>query len=395
MLSSRFNMKESITTFGLTSQQMRILFSLEYYITKQDAEGTEKFLDMINPFSGDHSKKKLWVKEFDQKICGFMKEANLNKTADCSLIYDHRDLQKVILNEYDNSDRGLWKYMVMLECILFTPYYPMCEGDDKKKKYKGLSLDEDIKKASVNTVASWLDITPNEVKLLKEAYESGVKKLTGYWNKIFFGIGAGVVAALLAVITCGGSIAALFAASGLYGAAAVSSGLAALGGGAIAAGGFGMAGGMAVLIGGGVLLGAGAGTSVSMALAETNPKGIMNECAKMYVVLKEIVLGLQHDTMQAQQIISGILDKMAVLNKEIVDLKIHIEENKAKIKTLAENIDYLEKNLDKGEEVGWLIKQNDELKKQNKEYKEKIKNLEESIEYLKKLTDLYKSGMIK
>lgn len=389
-------MNESITTFGLTFQQMRILFSLEYYIAKQDAEGTERILDILNPFSGDHSNKELWVKEYDKKICGFMNnDSSSDDTSDCSLFYTSRELQMAILNESDNTDRGIWKYLIMLECILFTPYYPLSEVETEKKKYKGLSLDEGIKEASVNTIASWLGVTPKEVKLLKETYESGVKKMTGYWNKIFLGIGAGVVAGLLAVVTCGGSIAALFAASGLYGAAAVSSGLAALGGGAIAAGGFGMVGGMAVLIGGGVLLGTGAGASVSIAIAETNPSGVMNECAKMYVVLKEIVLGIQHDTMQAQQIISGILDKMATLNKDIVDLKIQSENNKAKIKILEKNIESLEKNLDKIEESKRLKKQNEELEKQNKEYKKKIKNLEESIEYLKKLIDLYKSGMIK
>lgn len=339
------SMNESITSFGLTFQQMRILFSLEYYITKQDAEGTERFLDMINPFAGDHANKKEWLKSYDEEIRRFMKTTHPTESENCTLIKNTKELREAIIREENNSDREIWKYLVILECILFTPYFPMSEKDTKDKTYKGLSLDEDIRKSSVNTVAGWMDIAPDKVKLLKEAYESGVKKLTGYWNKVLIGIGAGVVAALLAVVTCGGSIAAMFAASGLYGAAAVSSGLAALGGGAIAAGGFGMAGGMAVLIGGGLLLGTGAGAAVSIGLAETNPNGVMNECAKMYVVLKEIILGMQNDTKQAQEILAGIVDKISALKKEIVELQIQQEKNKEKIKNLEKSIDYLEKFL--------------------------------------------------
>ncbi|MDE6562500.1 MAG: hypothetical protein K2K75_14045 [Muribaculaceae bacterium] len=338
-------MNESITTFGLTFQQMRILFSLEYYITRKDADAEEKFIDKINFLAADHANKKLWLGNFEKEIINFMKETNSNEANECSLIKDTAELREAILKEERNSDRDIWKYLVILECILFNPYFPMTEEDIKNKTYKGLSLDDDIKHESVNTIASWLDINHDQVKALREAYESGIKKMTGYWNKVFIGIGAGVVAALLAVVTCGGSIAALFAASGLYGAAAVSSGLAALGGGAIAAGGFGMAGGMAVLIGGGVLLGTGAGASVSMALAETNPSGVMNECAKMYVVLKEIILGIQNDTLEAQQILSGVVDKVASLKKEIVELRIQQAKNKEKIKNLEKSIEYLEKFL--------------------------------------------------
>lgn len=207
-------------------------------------------------------------------------------------------------------------------------------------------MGDDSRKEALGNIAAWLGIEQGEMKRMMDAYENSVKKLTGYWNKVFIGIGAGVVAALLAVFTCGGSIATLFGASGLHGAAAISSGLAALGGGAIAAGGMGVAGGMAVLIGGGVLLGTGTGASVSMLLASTNPSAVMNECAKMFVVLKEIVLGMQHDTKRAQEILAGIIDKVASLKKEVSSLKAEQEKDKTKIKNLEKSIKYLEKFLE-------------------------------------------------
>lgn len=367
-------MNNSITTFGLTFQQMRILFSLEYYITKRDTEGTEKLFDKFNLFVADHENKKLWLDEYSKEIQLFMKNTDSNEEKDCKLIKSSQELREAILVEEKTADRETWKYLMILECLLFTPYYPMSEKDAENKTYKGLTLDDEIKGDSINTIASWLDISSSEVKKLKETYESGIKNLTGFYNKLFIGIGAGVVAALLAVVTCGGSIAALFAASGLYGAAAVSSGLAALGGGAIAAGGLGMAGGMAVLIGGGVLLGSGAGAAVSITLAETNPGGVMNECAKMYVVLKEIVLGMQHDTKEAQEILSGVVDKLAALKKEVVDLKLQQEKIKEIIRSLEKHMKSLE----------------EKLLAQQKEYKEKIKNLEKSIEYLETLLSMFK-----
>ncbi len=371
-------MDNSITTFGLTFQQMRILFSLEYFITKQDTDGTEKFfdkyIDKYNWFKADHKNKKLWLEEYSREINLFMKDSNPSEVLDNYLIKSSHELREAILLEEKTADRETWKYLIILECLLFAPYYPMSDKDAKEKTYKGLTLDDEIKDDSINTISSWLDISSSEVKKLKEAYELGIKSLTGFYNKLFIGMGAGVVAALLAVVTCGGSIAALFAASGLYGAAAVSSGLAALGGGAIAAGGFGMAGGMAVLIGGGVLLGSGAGATVSITLAETNPGGVMNECAKMYVVLKEIVLGMQHDTQEAQEILSGIVDKIATLKKEIVELKLQQE----KIKEIIKNLENQMENLE------------EKLLAQQKEYKEKIKNLEKSIEFLEKLLSILK-----
>lgn len=326
---------------------MRILFSLEYYMAKLDSEQDEKFLEIVNPFSGDHKQKEVWLRQFNHEITAFMR-AEVPDGSCAGIITDKTYLRTAITEEEQKSESETWKYLVLLECMVFAPYYPMSEEDSEKKVFKGLSMGDDVRKESLTNICAWLGIEQKELKAMQETYASAVKKLTGYWNKVFIGIGAGVVAALLAVWTLGGSIAALFAAEGLYGAAALSSGLAALGGGAIAAGGMGVAGGMAVLIGGGVLLGTGAGASVSMLLASTNPSAVMNECAKMFVVLKEIVLGMQHDTKRAQEILSGIIDKVSALKKEVADLKVKQNENNSRIKNLEKSIEYLEKFLEMG-----------------------------------------------
>ena len=335
-------MNSSINLFGLTTNQMRILFSLEYYIAKQDAEREETLWEILNPFAPLNSEKEKWVKNFKSNISNFMVAQGAEENA---LITDSSALMSAILEESKQSETSTWKYLILLECLTFSPYYPFTDKDIKDKTYKGLTLNDDCRKDSISTIAAWLDIKPEMVKNMMKTYEDSVKRLTGYWSKVFISIGAVVVATLCLIIPAIGPIATIFATAGLYGAAAVSAGLAALGGGAIAAGGFGMAGGIAVIIGGGVLLGTGAGASIGMMIASTTPSAVMNDCAKMYVILKEIVLGMQHDTQRAQEIISGIIDKIAMLKKEVADLKIQQKKNEEQIKNLEKSIEYLEKFL--------------------------------------------------
>lgn len=340
--TKRNKMNESINLFGLTANQMRILFSLEYYMAKFDSEQDAELLEIVNPFSANHEEKAKWAEQFRIRTSGFMKAQGGD---DMFVITNKSALRLAIMEEDEKSETSTWKYLIMLECMVFSPYYPLTEEDVKEKTYKGLYMGDSSRNKALSVIAAWLDIDQSVVTKMMDSYKSSIKKLTGYWNNLFIGIGAGVVVALLLLIPFGGPIAAFFAAPGLYGAAAISSGLAALGGGAIAAGGFGVAGGMAVLIGGGVLLGTGAGASVSMALASASPSSVMNECAKMYVVLKEIVLGMQHDTKRAQDIIAGIMDKVAMLKKEVENLKAQMKEDKEKIKNLEKSIEYLEKFL--------------------------------------------------
>lgn len=337
-------MKEMLTAFGLTATQMRILFSIECYMVARDANEKETLKDKINPLAGDHEMKKVWCREFTEKLNLFMKEETKDSES-CEpyeILTDANQIIKEISKESNRVDTNIWKYLILLECSLFTPYFPLSENKEENKKYKGLALNEDCRNDILKTVSRWLGVDYTFVDDVQKCYAQTVKKMNGYWSKVMIGVGAGVVAALLTIATAGGSIAALFAASGLYGAAAVSSGLAALGGGAIAAGGLGIAGGMAVLVGGGILLGSGAGASVSMALASTNPEGIMAEVAKLYVVMKEIILGIMQDTQRAQEIIGTVIEKIAELKKEITRLKLQQQENEKKIKNLEKSISYFE-----------------------------------------------------
>ena len=66
----------------------------------------------------------------------------------------------------------------------------------------------------------------------------------------------------------------------------------------------------------------------------------------MEVVLKEIILGVQHDTKMMQEIITNLSENMEEMRKEVIRLKMENEKNKDKIKNLEESIEYLKKAID-------------------------------------------------
>lgn len=345
-------MDKMLSIFGLTNTQAKILFSLEGYMCTYDAEKSKSDLDSVHFFK-DKAQKKVssklsWCKEYYTSITNFLIEkTDMDGTQVPSLCYTPAQICTAITLESKKSENEIWKYLILLECTLFQPYFPLNENEDKDKikSLKGLQIEDSTRKEILEKIAKWLDIDYNFVKQIQNSFEKTVKTMNGYWKKVFIGVGAGIVASVLAIATWGGSIAAMFAASGLYGAAAISSGLAALGGGAIAAGGFGMAGGIAVLVGGAALIGTGAGGTISMMVASTNPEGVMMEAAKLYVVLKEIIIGLDHDTKRALEVIEGVVDKISDYKKEIARLKAEAEENKKQITNLEKSIKYLESFL--------------------------------------------------
>ncbi len=336
-------MNQSLATFGLTKEQLQILFSLECHMVNKDRYVKERFVDHINPLVADNSKKSTWYVAFQRNLSNYLIEQSPEDKWNSILAPE--EIHQRIIQVSATSDTEMWKYLILLECVLFRPYFPMNEADQKDKRYNGLRFDTETRKQSLSVIAAWLEVDVKYVERFENSFKKNIKKMTGYWNKVLISVSAGVAAAVLAVVTCGSSIAAFFAAEGLYGAAAVSSGLAALGGGAIAVGGFGMAGGMAVLVGGGVLLGLGAGGSVGMAIASTSPNAVLGENAKLWVVLKEIVMGIFNDTKRAQDIISTLADKIMALKEEIALLKVQQEVNKERIKNLEKSVCYMEKMM--------------------------------------------------
>ena len=331
-------MKDKFSVFGLTAEQSEVLFALQRKLTSNDVlvEGQKK------PLIGSNKKgqKQLWLDTWDRSIEDYLKTYG-GKSSQTKLSY--YDLSAKIKQLDQNAQNKVWKYMIFLECVLYSPYYPLSDNKEAYKPFKGLSINKKGRKETLEKIADNLQIDKKYIKIFEDAHSSAVKKLSGYWTKVAMGAGIGIIVILIAIVTFQYEIIAYFAAEGLSGAAAISAGLAALGGGAVAAGGFGMAGGIAVLVGGGSLLGASAGTAVGASIASLGSNAVLSEAAKLQVVLKEIVLAIQKDTMYFQQILLNINKEIAQLKEEIIKLKTDSANNKKKIKNLEESIEILEK----------------------------------------------------
>lgn len=331
-------MKDKFSVFGLTAEQSEVLFALQRKLTSNDVliEGQKK------PFIGSNKQgqKQLWLDTWDRSIEDFLKTYG-GKSSQTKLSY--YDLSAKIKQLDQNAQNKVWKYMVFLECVLYSPYYPLSDKKEAYKPFKGLSIDKKGRKETLEKIADNLQIDKKYIKIFEDAHSSAVKTLSGYWTKVALGAGIGIIVILIAIVTFQYEIIAYFAASGLSGAAAISAGLAALGGGAVAAGGFGTTGGMAVLVGGGSLLGASAGTAVGVSIASLGSTAVLSEAAKIQVVLKEIVSAFQKDTMYFQQILLNIYKEICQLKAEIIKLKTDSANNKKKIKDLEKSVEILEK----------------------------------------------------
>lgn len=323
-----------INQFGLTTKQAVILYSMEYIVTKNDIEST-KDVEV-------KKKKELWLQEWKKGI-----EWHIITLPDGAAERIFTDLSNGFMSYVDLERKKLQvytpMYLILLETVLFRPYYPLSAED--AKKWKGLELNEKNSRQTYKTIAIWLNIDEKYPEQFQNSYKSAIKSLTGFWTKVLAG---SLIGAIAVAITAGAAapwIAAHFGAVGLTGAAAITSGMAILGGGAVAAGGFGMAGGFAVIVGGGVLLGGALGSGAGVMLA-TTPEFTLSSAAKMEVVCKDIILGVQKDFVAMQEVLNSMVNLITELNEKVAELRMDKEKNKKDIENLSKSLKYLQKAFD-------------------------------------------------
>lgn len=383
-----------ISEFGLTYKQTCLLFSLERQIVENDIISSK-----ANNKFNEAAEKQAWLNTWTVNINNFLEnlDESLQKKDDNSLTkktgvfsnfdiskFDEKELlqkifsllklskiaNKIIQNKIpskfevskadnkkllseilkDDSTGAIraWRYLILLECTLFTPYYTFDSKDIDNDGFinsainhsSKLSLNEEAQNNSLVIIAELLNIDIKYIDIFKKRYQESLRSLSGFWTKVMLAGGTGMLVAVAIVLFFINPIAAAFAAPGLSGAAAFSAGMAALGGGAIAAGGFGIAGGVAVLVGGAMILGGSTGLGIG-ALASVTPKIVLTELAKIEVVLKEIIIGTQQDFKIVHDVIHKLYENLAEMKREIEVLKLENEKNKDKIKNLKEAIKYL------------------------------------------------------
>jgi len=338
---------------GLNIEQTEILYNLEYYKTLNDIEATTM------PIGKEKTifLKQEWLNEWQSYMeSGF---ADFVQEKDAKLHWYSREelLQKVSENEPEKP----WLRLVLLESMLFEPYYPLSIEKDKKgndipsKKYDALKVP--LAGFRKNEGDSYLDsFFPNTycqdgyVKRLRKSYDKVTRELNEVLKTVITSLSITAVITVVVIFTAGTFAPAIATAlvgsqfAGLSGAALTSACLAYLGGGAIAAGGLGMAGGTAAIVGGGAILGLGVGAGVGGAVGAVGiigKKSTIQQSAKLMVSVKEIFLNDEHDLNYSDTVYEQYVAKIAEIEKDLVELRLKADvaskEEKKKLKLEIKN----------------------------------------------------------
>lgn len=342
-----------IGKFGLTLEQTEILFNLEMYKTLNDINTSSMKVDL----------KEEWLEEWKHYIkCGFPLFVG-----DENAILHWFSMQELHNAVNANCPEQLWFRLVLLEAMLFEPYFPISVETNKKgmeipsPKYSGLHMP--LVGYSETKGDKYLDglffaekfYQRGYIARLRKCYDNVLRELNEVLKTAVKSISIAAVVTVATVLTAGAfapTIAVALVGSeftGLSGAALTSACLAYLGGGAIAAGGMGMAGGTMAIVGGGAVLGLGAGVGIGGAVGASGvcgKKDTILQSAKLIVSVREIFLNDEHDIEYSNTVYEQYVQNIADIEKELVELKLKTDtadddekkKLKNKIKSMEETV---------------------------------------------------------
>ena len=336
--------------FGISEEQTEILYNLEYYKILNDIETTKILVggDKINQL------KREWLEEWKTYIT--MGYAGFINKVDAKINwYSSEELDKKI--ELNNPNKP-WFRLVLLEAMLFEPYYALSTETDKKgnevpsKKYSVLNnpitgYNKNSGDKYLNEVYAEKYQLPGYGKRLRKCYDKVCRELNEVLKIAITSIAITAGITIVTVITAGSfapAIAVTLVGSnfaGLSGAALTSACLAYVGTGAIAAGGLGMSGGLAAIVGGGAILGLGVGAGVGSAVGAVSLMGKKNtilQSAKLMVSVREIFLNDERDIEYSNTVYEKYVQNIADIEKDLIELqlKANVADNKQKKKLKAE-----------------------------------------------------------
>ena len=330
-----------LSAFGLTREQLRILFSVEYLMANNDLENTRAGVSRLC--------KKDWLANWKASVELLL---NTEESGEGLSLLEQEELCNVIQAEIASSINHTWYHLVLLEAVAFEAYTPLGASKEADKEYRSIKYAKQLNYLSQSIVDPVGVGSATMVDSYDKAYRKALATAAGKNQKIITGALV-VIAASALIAATAGALAAPIAVSivgsqfaTLYGAALTSACLAALGGGAVAAGGMGVAGGTMVLVGGGALLGAaGSGAAVigASALAKSSPDFAISQGAKLTVVLREIILNGQNDIMTAQAILENFKMQIGEMHKELAEIKLQRTDDKQTIQNLTNAIEALER----------------------------------------------------
>lgn len=353
------DMDMQIDKLGLSLEQTEILYNLEYYKTLNDIEHTNI------PITGEGVKelKTAWIQEWAK----FIEEGfeSFTQVPEAKMHwYTMDELQQYIAGQNPNEP---WYRLILLEAMLFEPYYPLGTEKDKKgndipcKKYKllnnpinGFQKKEGDRFLNAQFTGKYCE--KEYVKRLRKSYKKRMSELNEVLKTVITSLSI-VAGIAIAVITMSGVFAGSIAVAlvgsnfaGLSGAALTSACLAYLGGGAIAAGGAGMLGGTITIVGGGAVLGISVGAGVGGAVASVGLLGKKNtimQSAKLLTSVREIFLNDERDVEFSNSVYEQYLQNITEIEKDIAELRLKKDVAKEKEKkVIAESIKKAEESVE-------------------------------------------------
>ena len=327
-------MSNFMELFGLTGEQLEILYSIERNLTERDIQKNPKTAWTRRMWLNQ------WLHTLDESVYN---NSNMN-------VYNEPELYDAIGKVAKSSSNNTWFYLVMLEATLFHAYFPLDEDKSHIKALSKLKYSRDVD--YLKQIASITGLMkPEYIDRYLDTHKKVYRKISGKGAKaIITGLAIVAVTAIAAALSAGfaGPIAvAIFGANFEFtGAALTAACLAMAGGGAVAVGGLGMAGGVMAIAGGGALLGlvgSGAAATAVMSLAKGSSDATLSQTAKLEVVLREVLLNSQHDTESAQAVISRLQEQIRNLRGELDRLTKEQSKDKEAIQNLKKSIDILNK----------------------------------------------------
>ena len=353
------DMDIQIDKLGLSLEQTEILYNIEYYKTLNDIETTSI------PITDESVKeqKKAWLNEWSKFISEGFESFTQVPGAEMHW-YGMEELNQRIKESNPNEP---WYRLILLEAMLFEPYYPLGIEEDKKgndvpsKKYKNLNNPVNgYRKIKgdrfLNEQFTGKYCEKEYVKRLRKSYNKCLNELNEVHKAVITSLSITAVIAIITVATAGafaGPIAVALVGSnfaGLSGAALTSACLAYLGSGAIAAGGSGMIGGTIAIVGGGAALGIGVGVGVGGAVSSVGLIGKKNtilQSAKLLTSVREIFLNDEHDVEFSNSVYEKYLQNITDIEKGLVELRLKKDvANGEEKKAIAEKIKKAEESVD-------------------------------------------------
>ncbi|MDD3417446.1 MAG: hypothetical protein PHY47_26225, partial [Lachnospiraceae bacterium] len=320
--------------FGLTIEQTELLYNLEYFKTLNDIDVTTAPVEKNKIIS----LKQEWLSEWQSFMESGFADFVQDKNSELHWYSKETLLEKVSVNEPLKP----WLRLVLLESMLFEPYYPLSIEKDKKgndvpsKRYD--TLKAPIIGYKKTEGDNYLDnFFPNNycqagyVKRLRKCYDKVTHELNEVLKTVIKSVSI-TAAITIAVVFSAGAFAPAIATAlvgaqfvGLSGAALTSACLAYLGGGAIAIGGLGMAGGTAAIVGGGAILGIGVGAGIGGAVGMAGimgKKATIQQSAKLMVSVREIFLNDEHDLEYSDTVYEQYVEKITEIEKGLVELRL-------------------------------------------------------------------------